>query len=147
MFNRKDHHFFFAAIITLTIGFTAMAFDPVDNGFGVLTLWVAPPLLLLGFTLPIAGIVGFETFRLTGSWQEIRLHTHKHLFGFVAFVISLTTYLLTLEPTASLWDCSEFIASSYKLQVPHSPGTPLSLLVGRMFTMLAAEPTSVALML
>ena len=62
--------------------------------------------------------------------------------GLSAFVISLTTYLLTLEPTASLWDCSEFIASSYKLQVPHSPGTPLSLLVGRLFTWLAFGDTS-----
>jgi hypothetical protein len=142
MFNKKDHRFFFAAIIALTIGFTAMAFDPVDNGFGVLTLWIAPPLLLLGFILPIAGIVGLENLKLTASWQELRLHTHKHVLGFAAFVISLTTYLLTLEPTASLWDCSEFIASSYKLQVPHSPGTPLSLLVGRLFTWLAFGDTS-----
>ncbi len=142
MFNKKDHRFFFVAITALTIGFTAMAFDPVDNGFGILTLWVAPPLLLLGFILPIAGIVGLENLKLTTSLQELRLHTHKHVFGFVAFVISLTTYLLTLEPTASLWDCSEFIASSYKLQVPHSPGTPLSLLVGRIFTWLAFGDTS-----
>ncbi|HMG89659.1 MAG TPA: DUF2723 domain-containing protein [Chryseolinea sp.] len=142
MFNKTDHRFFFAAIITLAIGFSAMAFDPADNGFGILTLWIAPPLLLLGFILPIAGILGLENIRQLPNWKELRLHTHKHVFGFVALVISFFTYLLTLEPTASLWDCSEFIASSYKLQVPHSPGTPLSLLVGRLFTMLAFGDTS-----
>ncbi len=142
MFNKKDHRFFVAAIIALTIGFTAMAFDPVDNGFGILTLWIAPPLLLLGFILPIAGIVGLENLKLASNWQGLRVHTHKHVFGLVAFAISLTTYLFTLEPTASLWDCSEFIASAYKLQVPHSPGTPLSLLVGRVFTWLAFGDTS-----
>ena len=70
MFNKKDHSFFFAAIVALTIGFTAMAVDPVDNGFGMLTLWVAPPLLLLGFILPITGIVGIENLKLSGNWQE-----------------------------------------------------------------------------
>jgi hypothetical protein len=141
MFNKKDHRFFFSAIIALTIGFAAMAVDPVDNGFGTLTLWVAPPLLLLGFILPIAGIVGLENLKVSAKWQVLRVHTTKPGFGFAAFAISLTTYLLTLEPTASLWDCSEFIASSYKLQVPHSPGTPLSLLVARIFTWLAFSDT------
>ncbi len=57
-------------------------------------------------------------------------------------------YVLTLEPTASLLDCSEFIAAAYKLQVPHTPGTPLSLLIGRVFSMLAfGDVTKVAFML
>jgi hypothetical protein len=94
MFIKKDHHFFFAAIIALAIGFTAMAFDPVDNGF-MYSLWIAPPLLLLGFILPIAGIVGLENFKLTASWQGLRLHTNKHFLGFChdRVVISLWKFV------------------------------------------------------
>ncbi len=57
--------------------------------------------------------------------------------GWGVFVLSTAVYLLTLEPTASFWDCGEFIAASYKLQVPHPPGAPFFLLVNRMFSMLA----------
>ena len=50
-------------------------------------------------------------------------------------VIALVTYLLTIEPTASFWDCGEFIASSYKLEVGHPPGNPVFQLFARFFTM------------
>jgi len=53
----------------------------------------------------------------------------------MVFVISAVTYLLTIEPTASLWDCGEFIASSYKLEVGHPPGNPVFQLFARFFTM------------
>jgi hypothetical protein len=59
------------------------------------------------------------------------------LVGWIVFAISLITYTLTVEPTASFWDCGEFIACAYKLQVPHPPGAPLFLLIGRMFSFLA----------
>lgn len=55
----------------------------------------------------------------------------------VLFVASLT-YLLTIEPTASFWDCGEFIASSYKLEVGHAPGNPVFQLIARFFTMFAS---------
>ena len=51
------------------------------------------------------------------------------------FVISAAVYLLTIEPTASFWDCGEFIASSYKLEVGHPPGNPVFQLFARLFTM------------
>ena len=51
------------------------------------------------------------------------------------FVISAVTYLSTIEPTASYWDCGEFIASSYKLEVGHPPGNPVFQLIARVFTM------------
>ncbi len=51
------------------------------------------------------------------------------------FVIASLTYLLTIEPTASFWDCGEFIASSYKLEVGHAPGNPVFQLIARFFTM------------
>lgn len=66
------------------------------------------------------------------------------LFGWVVFAISLLVYALTLEPSASYWDCGEFIAASYKLQVVHPPGAPLYLMLGRVFSLLAAGPGQVA---
>ena len=53
----------------------------------------------------------------------------------LVFLISAVTYLLTIEPTASFWDCGEFIASSYKLEVGHPPGNPVFQLFARFFTM------------
>ncbi len=64
--------------------------------------------------------------------------------GWLVFLISLIVYVLTLEPTASFWDCAEFIAVSYKLEVPHPPGAPLFLLIGRMFSFLAGGVEQVA---
>ena len=61
----------------------------------------------------------------------------NNLVGWVVFAIALATYLLTLEPTASFWDCGEFIACSYKLLVPHPPGAPTFLILGRLVSMLS----------
>lgn len=61
----------------------------------------------------------------------------NNLTGWSVFAVALTTYMLTLEETASYWDCGEFIAVSYKLMVPHPPGAPFFLLLGRMFSFLA----------
>jgi hypothetical protein len=52
-----------------------------------------------------------------------------------SFLVSFILYMITLEPTASFWDCGEFIAVAHGLQVTHPPGAPLFLLIGRMFTM------------
>lgn len=61
--------------------------------------------------------------------------------GWVMFLISAVVYYLTVEPTASYWDCGEFIAVSYKLEVPHPPGAPFFLLIGRLFSFLALNNT------
>ena len=53
----------------------------------------------------------------------------------LALLVSAATYLLTIEPSASFWDCGEFIASSYKLEVGHPPGNPVFQLIARFFTM------------
>ena len=64
--------------------------------------------------------------------------------GWVVFGVTLGVYLLTTERTAGYWDCGEFVLSSHKLQVPHAPGAPFYLLLGRLFAMLAAAPEQVA---
>ena len=62
----------------------------------------------------------------------------KRLTATLMLVISAVVYLMTIEPTASFWDCGEFIASSYKLEVGHPPGNPVFQLFARVFSMFAA---------
>ena len=64
----------------------------------------------------------------------------------LAFVVAATVYCLTIEPTASLWDCPEFIACGYKLEIGHPPGAPVFMLLANAFSQLAGDPSQVALM-
>ena len=57
--------------------------------------------------------------------------------GWAVFAVAAITYLLTMEPSSSLWDCAEFIATSYKLEVGHPPGAPLFMLMARLATLFA----------
>ena len=69
----------------------------------------------------------------------------NNIGGWAVFAISTLVYLITAEQTASYWDCGEFIAVSYKLMVPHPPGAPFFLLLGRIFSFLAfGDVTQVA---
>ena len=145
MFSKKDYLCFGTSAFLITTAYCLMIADPVDYGFGILTLWIAPPLLLFGFLLPVAGIMGTDHIKWKNLVGAITREPHRHFAGAILFVLALFTYLITLEPTASLWDCGEFIASAYKLQVPHSPGNPFFLLIARMFSMMAwNDPTKVA---
>ena len=70
----------------------------------------------------------------------------NNLTGWVVFLIATTVYCLTIEPTASFWDCGEFITTGYKLEVGHPPGAPFFMLVANLFTQFASDTTQVAKM-
>jgi len=71
---------------------------------------------------------------------------YNTILGWVAFVIAAVTYSLTMEPSASLWDCGEFITTAYGLEVGHPPGAPLFMIIARFFSLFAPDPSYVALM-
>ncbi len=70
----------------------------------------------------------------------------NNLSGWIMFIIALVVYTMTMEATASFWDCGEFISATYKLQVVHPPGAPIFLMVGRIFTLFASSPEQVPVM-
>ena len=59
----------------------------------------------------------------------------NNISGWSVFAVAAYTYLMTIEPTASLWDCGEFIASGFKLEVGHPPGNPVFMIMARFFTL------------
>ena len=67
--------------------------------------------------------------------EEKKFRFWNRIVAAAVFVVAAVTYLSTLEPTASFWDCGEFIASSYKLEVGHPPGNPVFQLFARIFTL------------
>ena len=69
-----------------------------------------------------------------------------NLMGWIAFAIAAFVYCSTIEPTASFWDCPEFITTAYKLEVGHPPGAPFFMLTANLFTQLVDDPTMVARM-
>ena len=70
----------------------------------------------------------------------------NNLVGWLVFAIAAFTYCSTIEPTASFWDCPEFITTGYKLEVGHPPGAPFFMLTANLFSQFASDPSQVALM-
>ena len=68
----------------------------------------------------------------------------NNLVGWFAFLVAAITYCSTVEPTASFWDCPEFITTGYKLEVGHPPGAPFFMLVANFFSLFASDATQVA---
>lgn len=76
-----------------------------------------------------------------------RFRKLNNLFGWISFGIAAFVYLSTIEPTASWWDCGEYISTAFKLQVGHPPGAPLFQLIGRFFSLFAfGDLSQVAMM-
>ena len=69
-----------------------------------------------------------------------------NVLGWLAFLISAFVYCSTIEPTASFWDCPEFITTGYKLEIGHPPGAPFFMLTANLFSQFASDPSDVARM-
>lgn len=70
----------------------------------------------------------------------------NNVLGWIAFAIAAFTYCSTIEPTASFWDCPEFITTGYKLEIGHPPGAPFFMLTANFFSHFASDPSQVARM-
>ncbi|HOH95832.1 MAG TPA: DUF2723 domain-containing protein [Candidatus Enterocola sp.] len=76
-----------------------------------------------------------------------RFNIIDKLTGLLVFAIAMVTYALTIEPTASFWDCSEFISTAAKLEVGHPPGAPFFMLTGKFFSLFASDTSQIAMMI
>lgn len=76
-----------------------------------------------------------------------RFRNWNNITGWFSFLITAILYLFTIEPTASFWDCGEFIASAYKLEVGHPPGAPLFLMIAKVFSLLTTNPAKVSMLI
>src|SRR5271169_4901769 len=63
----------------------------------------------------------------------------NNILGWVCFAVAATTYILTLEPSVSFWDCGEFISCAFKLQISHQPGYPLFTMICKAFSLLSMD--------
>jgi hypothetical protein len=68
----------------------------------------------------------------------------NNIVGWIVFLIASTVYIMTAEKNGSLWDCGEFVASCFKLQIPHPPGAPLFVILGRFFVILFGDDPATA---
>jgi len=71
---------------------------------------------------------------------------YNTIVGWFIFLVAAVVYLMTIEPTASFWDCGEFITTAFTLQVGHPPGAPFFMIMGRIFTMFAGNTAQVPVM-
>src|SRR5210317_804499 len=81
-------------------------------------------------------------FSISKSYRMKSFSQLNNVFGWTVFAIASLVYILTIEPTASFWDCGEYIATAYKLQVGHPPGAPLFQMLGRFFSLFAFGDTT-----
>src|SRR6056297_877111 len=72
---------------------------------------------------------------------------YNQVIGWISFVIAAVVYLSTIEPTASFWDCGEFISTAWKLEVGHPPGAPFFMILGRFFTLFGGGAENATVMM
>ncbi|MBE6259414.1 MAG: DUF2723 domain-containing protein [Prevotella sp.] len=96
---------------------------------------------------PNNAIVGTFAEKIKRSiMQQTTFQKINTCMAWLMFAIAAIVYGLTIEPTASLWDCPEFIACGYKLEIGHPPGAPIFMLVANLFSQFASDTTHVAMM-
>jgi phage shock protein PspC (stress-responsive transcriptional regulator) len=78
--------------------------------------------------------------------KPMRYKSINNLFGWIAFAVAAFVYCSTIEPSASYWDCPEFISSAYKLEVGHPPGAPVFMITANLFSQFAKDASHVAMM-
>lgn len=78
------------------------------------------------------------------NWRQFKLA--NNLLGWLVFAIATTVYLMTMSSSANLWDCAEFIACDYRLEIGHPPGAPFYMLIYNIISHLTSDPTQVGLM-
>lgn len=68
----------------------------------------------------------------------------NNIFGWLCFAVAFSVYFMTMQPSVSFWDCGEFIASAFGVQVGHQPGAPLFIMLAKVFSLAASDPRQVA---
>src|SRR6056297_2777412 len=84
----------------------------------------------------------FENTSPMSQYKRLNIYV-----GWLTFAIAAVVYLLAIEPTASFWDCGEFITTAYKMEVGHPPGAPFFMILGRFFTLFAGQAENAAMMM
>src|SRR5580692_5399177 len=69
----------------------------------------------------------------------MRFNKVNNIVGWIVGLIACTVFVMTMEATGSFWDCGEFISSCFKIQIPHPPGAPMFILLGRFFIVLFGD--------
>lgn len=140
LFTKRNIQLLLLSLSLITAGFLVMKFDPSESAYGFWALTIGPVMVVVGFIFGIISV--FHDMNLIACWKG---QWKMLIAGWSIFVVSFAVFQNTMEQTASLWDCAEFIACAYKLQVPHAPGAPLFLMIGRIFTLFSfGEVTKVA---
>ncbi len=123
----------FLSCVSLLLGY-------LDLARGGIT--VAPILLVLAYCVLIpAAIWQWRRTPLSGTWSPESAPRPSYLAAAIATAMIFVLYLATLAPSTAMWDTSEYMAAAYTLGLPHPPGNPLFVLIGRVFAVLPIAPT------